>query len=88
VYKRNVQKVIIIAIPYLSEVMTRKNPGIIKNVVKYNKVFYELAKKYNFIFISDALDSQKYKEEIFVDGYHPNVYGNDLVFRSILKYIE
>ena len=83
----SVQQVIIIGISYPNEKMVVKNPGIVSNVVKYNKIFFEFAEKYDFITFITPLDSRDHKEEIFEDGYHPNIYGNDLVFNSISKVI-
>lgn len=85
--KENVQKVIIITISFPDEKMVKKNPDIGVNVDSYNNLFFEFAMKYDFITIITPLDSRNYKEKIFEDGYHPNIYGNDLVFKSLLESI-
>lgn len=86
--KENVQKVIIVAISYPDEKMVRKNTDIGTNVDSYNMLFYEFAMKYDFITILTSLDSRNSKEEIFEDGYHPNIYGNNLLFTSLAEILE
>nr|WP_314993518.1 SGNH/GDSL hydrolase family protein [uncultured Capnocytophaga sp.] len=82
-----VEKIIFIAIPFPDNRMIKKNPLIEENVSIYNKIIEDLSKKYKFIEVITPLDSRKYNDVIFEDGYHPNPLGNNIVFNALREHI-
>ena len=82
-----VEKIIFIAIPFPDNRMIKKNPLIEENVSIYNKIIEDLSKKYKFIEVIAPLDSRKYNDVIFEDGYHPNPLGNNIVFNALREHI-
>jgi len=79
----DVKILIVLCIPVPDRKMISKNPGIIKNVEEYNNILHQIVVKYPFIKALSPLDSQKYTEDIFEDGYHPNPLGNQIVFQEL-----
>ncbi len=67
--------------------MVKKNPHIISNSIKYNRIIKEIASNYNFITVIDPLNG-KILQDIFDDGYHPNPKGNNLVFNDLVLSFE
>jgi len=83
-----VKTIILIGIPYPDERMIKKNPGIIFNIEKYNKCLLNFSEKYFSVKFINPLDSREYEQNIFADGYHPNPFGNNLVFQSLSDIIN
>ena len=83
--RNNVQKIIVIGIPFPDDRMIIKSPLIIKQVNKYNEIINNLCQKFNNLIFICPLDARKYSYSIYEDGYHPNIKGNELVFNEIQK---
>lgn len=80
---REVKTLILIAIPFPDDRMINKNPQIVTNINIYNKILYDFSERHNFIKVINPLDSRRYNENIFEDGYHPNPFGNEIVYQKI-----
>ena len=74
---------IVIKIGTPSEEMVSKNPNIIKNVEIYNAIYDKMQDLFPFVKCIDPLNSKQEKNEIFVDGYHPNKLGNNIVYKML-----
>ncbi|PRY13297.1 hypothetical protein CLV24_106212 [Pontibacter ummariensis] len=83
----SISKVIVIKIAQPSQNMIDKNPGITRQVDKYNSIFDKLTKEYDFISSVDPLESGD--NDLFLeDGYHLNAKGNSFVFQYLSKYFS
>ena len=81
-------KVIIISISLPDPTFLTKNPDVLLNIYRYNDFLFSLTEEYKNVSITQALNSENYKEPIYEDGYHPNRLGHDIIFNhlsSILK---
>ena len=79
-----IQTLIIVKIGTPSLNISSRSPNLLENVHKYNTVFEEVACAYpNKVHIINPLcyDDEKF----YVDGYHPNQYGHELVFYELDK---
>ena len=83
-----VRKVIIIGICYPDSRIIDKSPYFVKNVTEYNAIYIEMGKKYDFVKVIFPLNAAKHLKNIYDDGYHPNKYGNALVFKSLRKELK
>jgi lysophospholipase L1-like esterase len=80
--KLSVRKVVIVGIPYPDQRMIEANPMITTTVETYNNCYRELCVVYDFATVIFPLDSREL-EDIFQDGYHPNIKGHQLLFEAI-----
>ncbi len=79
-----VKNIIIIKIGYTTDKVLLKNNNINKNIKKYNVVYEYMAKKYsNKIRLIEPLN--KPIETYFVDGYHCNKHGMNIVYEELVK---
>lgn len=82
-----VRHIFLIKIGHATESVVKKNKYINENVDKYNEIIENIKEKYrNKIDVIDPLD--KIDESLFVDGYHCNAKGMDLVFNYLKKELE
>ncbi len=77
-------RVIFISISVPNSSFLVKNPDIIINVNKYNKILYQLAEEYDNVLITPVLNEDVYGNTIYEDGYHPNQFGHDIIFNHLL----
>ena len=84
--KNNVKKVIIIKICTPDDTINKKSPDMLQAIEMYNKIIDEIVGKFDFVTSIDPLGSGEKK--IYDDGYHPNKYGNELVFQELKKEIN
>lgn len=82
----NVSKIIVIKICTPGACMVDKNPNVIEAVSLYNSVYDRFAEKYPIIELINPLNSGD--DDLFVDGYHPNEKGNELVFQDIYQILQ
>ena len=54
--------------------------------IRFN--FNEGIETCSIISFINPLDSRNHSNEIFEDGYHPNVYGNELVYSDLKKSLK
>lgn len=77
-----VKQIILVKIGHVSESVVNKNKYINNNVEKYNRVIDRLREKYpTIIGVIDPLD--QVDDSLFVDGYHCNKKGMELVYVSL-----
>jgi len=79
----NLKNVILIGIPYPDNRMIEKNQNIYSAVNYYNRIYLLLEKDYSIVKVIFPLDSRKYDEKIYSDGYHPNSLGHQLIFSEL-----
>jgi lysophospholipase L1-like esterase len=82
----NVRKVIIIKICTPGLQMVSRNNGITEAVKQYNNIYDDMALKYPILKIVNPLFSGD--DELYVDGYHPNKKGNEMVYKCITDILE
>jgi acyl-CoA thioesterase-1 len=85
--KINVERIFIVKIAKSGNAMIKQNPEVLKQIELYNKVIDELvAGKKKCIIIPElaAADDTYFLE----DGYHLNEYGNEQLFKGIMKYYK
>jgi len=80
-------RILVISISLPDSSFSAKNSTIHLNVNKYNNSLFQLAKEYNFS-ITPVLKSNNYNQPIYEDGYHPNVYGHEIIFNEIKKILN
>jgi len=80
---QKVRRIIIIGIPYPDERMILSSPRIADSVELYNSIFVRVSHEFGNVDVVFPLDARKWKQGIFEDGYHPNRFGHQLVFRSV-----
>ena len=85
--KNNVKKVVIIKICTPDERMIMKNPEIINAIQEYNGIIDEMDNTFDFVTVINPLDANL-TPNIYDDGYHPNPFGNQLVFEALKKVIS
>ncbi len=68
--------------------MISKNPLVVNNIIKYNNIIENISTTYDFIHFVNALDSRNSNIEIYEDGYHPNPYGNEIVYHYVKEILE
>ena len=76
-------KIIFISISVPGKKMLEKNNKIIFNVTRYNEYYSELENKYSFIKLTSPLIESDYDKSIYEDGYHPNVFGHNIIYNKI-----
>lgn len=81
--KNNIQKILMLKICTPSPFMTRKNPLIKEAVLNYNSVLEKIGMEFSIVKLLDPLNIGS--DEFYVDGYHPNKFGHQLVASEILK---
>lgn len=85
----DVKALIILSIPFPDKRMINKNPQIVGNINKYNGILKKISLKYDFIYFINVLDARNNMNiEIYEDGYHPNPYGNELVYKSLKEILK
>jgi acyl-CoA thioesterase I len=82
------RKIIFISICYPDERMRSKNPNIYDQVDLYNNVILNVSKLFDDILVINPLDSRIHNDVIYEDGYHPNSYGNEIVYSELKKSLK
>ncbi len=76
-------KIVFISISVPEKKMLEKNKEIISNVTRYNKYYSELENIYSFIKVTSPLIASDYDKNIYEDGYHPNVFGQNIIYNKL-----
>lgn len=76
-----IQRVIIIKIAEPGPKMLESNPLTRQSVARYNAIYDEIGDKYPFVTVIHPLD--KSDDSFYVDGYHANLKGNQLVAKYL-----
>lgn len=84
----SVERVIIIGISYPDTRMSSKNMQITNNIIQYNSILQNLSVTFDFVKVIFPLDARNFSERIYEDGYHPNAYGNGIVFSSLTGILD
>ena len=79
----NTRKVIFSSICYPGEIMKSRKPNIYDQVDLDNNVILNVSKLADDILIVNKLDSRTHNHSIYEDGYHPNSYGNEIVYSEL-----
>jgi len=82
----NVKKIIVIKIPTPARQMIERNAGICEAVKTYNLIYDEFALNNSLIEVVNPLSHGD--EAVYIDGYHPNKLGNDLIYNSLNKELK
>ncbi len=86
-FEKGVKHVVIIKIGHGAPSVTRKSAYFNSNVDKYNSIFDHLIKKYGErLILIDPLN--QVDEGLFVDGYHCNAKGMDVVYNELYKVLK
>lgn len=85
--KNKVNKVIIIKICTPDERMIVKSPEIVESIKEYNAIIDQMEQAFDFVSAVGPLNAD-HSSTIYDDGYHPNPYGNQLVFEELKKVIS
>jgi hypothetical protein len=80
-----VNKVILVGIMMPSAEMIKKNKNIVVNVTKYNNVLKQMQNQFNMVKYIEPLNQSHFADVLYDDGYHPNPYGNKILFHRINK---
>lgn len=75
--------IIFISISIPDSKMVIKNKDIVFNVNRYNEYYYKMANDYSFVNTTSALNANDCDEEVYEDGYHPNILGNDIIYNKL-----
>jgi acyl-CoA thioesterase I len=75
-------KVIFISISLPDDIMVNRNPRILENITKYNQ-YIECCAKIDFVKVTMPLNPSNFNFRIYEDGYHPNPFGNNLIFNQM-----
>lgn len=82
-----VEKILIVKIGHASNCLLDKNPGFNSNVDTYNLILQNIADKYkNNVVCIHPLDDVN--NNLFVDGYHCNSKGMDVVYESLKRQLS
>ena len=81
------KRIIIIGICTPSIELQQRSPLLAYNVEKYNSFYKDLSNKYKdkIIFINPLCNADK---DLYVDGYHANKKGNDVVLESLVRVLN
>jgi acyl-CoA thioesterase I len=78
-------KVIALEIMLVGEEMIGKNPGIVEQIEKYNRIYRDLEASSGHMKVVNVFDMETNIELFTSDGYHLNVMGNSYVASAIEK---
>ena len=80
--KGGAKRIYLITIGHVAESVVKKSPYINNNVDKYNREIRQISTKYpEIVRVISPLD--RVDESYFVDGYHGNAQGMDVVYNSL-----
>lgn len=83
--ENGVKKIIVIKIGHAAESVLKRNPYFNSNVDIYNNEIEKICRAHNVVVIHPL---HKVDDRLFVDGYHCNAQGMDIVFTSLTEEIE
>ena len=87
--RNNVSKLVIVLIGTPGLKMVENNPRILVSINIYNQIYKKFAAIYPFIVCVNPLIPTKYDSGIYLeDGYHPNRFGNTMVFEEVCSALE
>lgn len=86
--QRNDVRFIIISISIPDASVSSKSPYIQLKLKEYNDFLISVSRRFPNISVTEPLNPKHYDQPIYMDGYHPNSYGQSLIFsqvKSLLK---
>jgi len=81
-------KVIALEIMPVGKEMIGKNPGIVGQIEKYNRIYRDFAASSGHMKVVKIFDAAANIEQFTLDGYHLNEQGNRLVYCSLVDAIK